>query len=163
VRLGPGLVFAVVRALVGVVVVAALGLAAATLLSTPPRLAVSAPVPDSLAQALRRQGALARGDAPLYVFAPRGADDTTLLVVTRHSVAVVTPHGVRSYPRDSVQASYGPVVRGGLAVRLVLAASASRRDTVFRSLSLRELYELASRLRRLLAGVAARRTLPLSP
>ena len=163
VRLGPGVVFAVLRAVVGVVAVGALGLAAATLLSTPPRLAVSAPVPDSLAQALRRQGALARGDAPLYVFAPRGADDTTLLVVTRHSVAIVTPHGVRSYPRDSVQARYGPVVRGGLAVRLVLAVSASRRDTVFRSLSLRDLYELTSRLRGLLAGVAARRTLPLSP
>jgi hypothetical protein len=137
--------------------------AAAALLSKPPRVAVSAPVPDSLVQALRHQGALARGDVPLYVFAPQGVDDTTLLVVARHTVAIVTPHGVRSYPRDSVHARYGVAVQGGLAVRLVLAVSPSRRDTVFRSLSARDVYGLAPRLRQLLGAVAVRRAPQLSP
>jgi hypothetical protein len=159
VRLGPGLVSGAVRAVVGLAAVAALGVAAATLLSKPPRVAVSAPVPDSLVLALRHQGAVARGDVPLYVFAPQGADDTTLLVVARHTVAIVTPHGVRSYPRDSVHARYGLAVQGGLAVRLVLAVSPSRRDTVFRSLSARDVYGLAPRLRQLLGAVTARRPL----
>jgi hypothetical protein len=139
--------------------VAALAVAVATLMSKPPRVALSAPVPDSLVQALRHQGAVARGDVPLYVFAPQGADDTTLLVVARHSVAIVTPHGVRTYSRDSVHARYGLAVRGGLAVRLVLAVSPSRSDTVFRSLSARDVYGLAPRLRQLLGAVPARRTL----
>jgi serine/threonine-protein kinase len=159
VRLGPGLVVGAVRAVVGLAAVAALAVVAATLLSKPPRVALSAPVPDSLVQALRHQGAVARGDVPLYVFAPQGADDTTLLVVARHTVAIVTPHGVRTYSRDSVHARYGLTVRGGLAVRLVLAVSLSRRDTVFRSLSARDVYGLAPRLRQLLGAVPARRTL----
>jgi serine/threonine-protein kinase len=119
--------------------------------------------PDSLVQALRHRGAVARGDVPLYVFAPQGADDTTLLVVARHSVAIVTPHGVRSYPRDSVRARYGLAVEGGLALRLVLAVSASRRDTVFRSLSARDVYGLAPRLRQLLGAGVAGRSVPLNP
>ncbi len=159
VRLGPGLVVGAVRAVVGLAAVAALVVVAATLLSKPPRVALSAPVPDSLVQALRHQGAVARGDVPLYVFAPQGADDTTLLVVARHTVAIVTPHGVRTYARDSVHARYGLTVRGGLAVRLVLAVSLSRRDTVFRSLSARDVYGLVPRLRQLLGAVPARRTL----
>ncbi len=163
VHLGPGLLSGAVRVVVGLAAVAALVVAAATLLAKPPRVAVSAPVPDSLVQALRHQGAFARSDVPLYVFAPSGADDTTLLVVARHTVAIVTPHGVRSYPRDSVQVRYTLAVQGALAVRLVLAVSSSHRDTVFRSLSLRDLYGLAPRLRQLLGAAAARRTLQLNP
>src|SRR2546426_5106204 len=50
---------------------------------------------------------------------PRGADDTTLLLVARRSVVVVTPHRVRGYRRDSVQVRYGAELRGGLAFRMV--------------------------------------------
>src|SRR5438093_4807561 len=134
------------HALVGLGVVGGLLLVVLTVLSKPPRVSVRAPIPDSLAQPLRRQGALAPGDAALYVFSPRGADDTTLLLVARRSVAVVTPHGVRAYRRDSVRVSYAAELRGGLSFRMVLTLPRARRDTVFRHLSFRDVYELARRL-----------------
>ena len=138
------------HALVGLGVVGGLLFVALTVLSKPPRLSVRAPIPDSLAQLLRRQGALAPGDAALYVFSPRGADDTTLLLVARRSVAVVTPHRVRAYRRDSVQVGYGAELRGGVSFRLVLALPRARRDTVFRHLSFRDVYELSRRLGKLI-------------
>jgi serine/threonine-protein kinase len=143
------------RALAGLVVVAGVALVMLTVVSKAPRLSALAPVPDSVAQVLRRQGALAPGDGALYVFSPRGADDTTLLVVARRSVAVVTPRGVRTYPRDNVQAQYSATVRGGLSFRMVLALPRARRDTVFRHLSFREVYELARRLGKLFPSAAA--------
>src|SRR5947209_6303886 len=60
------------HALVGLGVVGGLLLVVLTVLSKPPRVSVRAPIPDSLAQLLRRQGPLAPGDAALYVFSPRG-------------------------------------------------------------------------------------------
>jgi serine/threonine-protein kinase len=131
---------------------------ALSILSKPPRLQASSPVSDSLAQALRRQGAVAPGDVPLYVFGPRGPDDTTLLVVTRRTVAVLTPHRVRAYPRDSVSVRYSFHLTGGLSfhMMLVLPPARSRRDTVFRRLSLRDVYETAPRLGKLLGEDAAR-------
>jgi len=130
-------------------VVGGLLLVVLTVLSKAPRVSVRAPIPDSLAQPLRRQGALAPGDAALYVFSPRGADDTTLLLVARRSVAVVTPHRVRAYRRDSVQVRYAAELRGGLSFRMVLTLPRARRDTVFRHLSFRDVYELARRLDKL--------------
>src|SRR5438874_3652938 len=53
----------------------------------------------SVLQMLRRQRALPAGDVALYVFAPRGAEDSTLLLVARRVVSVVTPHGARSEER----------------------------------------------------------------
>jgi len=138
------------QGLVGLGVVGALVLVGLAVLSRAPRISARAPIPDSLAQPLRRQGALTPGDAALYVFSPRGADDTTLLLVARRSVAVVTPHRVRAYHRDSVQVRYGADLRGGLAFRLVLALPRARRDTVFRHLSFRDVYELATRLGKLI-------------
>jgi len=137
------------HALVGLGVVGGLLLVVLTVLSKAPRVSVRAPIPDSLAQPLRRQGALAPGDAALYVFSPRGADDTTLLLVARRSVAVVTPHRVRAYRRDSVQVRYAAELRGGLSFRMVLTLPRARRDTVFRHLSFRDVYELARRLDKL--------------
>ena len=137
------------HALVGLGVVGGLLLVVLTVLSKPPRVSVRAPIPDSLAQPLRRQGALAPGDAALYVFSPRGADDTTLLLVARRSVAVVTPHRVRAYRRDSVQVRYAAELRAGLSFRMVLTLPRARRDTVFRHLSFRDVYELARRLGKL--------------
>ena len=138
------------NALVGLGVVGGLLFVALTVLSKPPRLSVRAPITDSLAQLLRRQGALAPGDVALYVFSPRGADDTTLLLVARRSVAVVTPHRVRAYRRDSVQVGYGAELRGGVSFRMVLTLPRARRDTVFRRLSFRDVYELSRRLGKLI-------------
>src|SRR5438046_6731014 len=125
------------NALVGLGVVGGLLFVTLTVLSKPPRLSVGTPIPDSLAQLLRRQGALAPGDAALYVFSPRGADDTTLLLVARRSVAVVTPHRVRAYRRDSVQGRYGAGLRGGLAFRMVLGLPRAGTHPVFRHVSFR--------------------------
>src|SRR5438093_1452361 len=91
-----------------------------------------------------------RDDVPQFVFGPAGAEDTTFLVVGRHNVAIVTPHRVRSYPRDGVRARYGAHVSRGLQFRLVLLLPQSQRDTVFRGLSFRDLSELVWRLERLL-------------
>jgi eukaryotic-like serine/threonine-protein kinase len=142
----------VLQALVGLGVVGGLVLVALTVLSKPPRLSALAPIPDSLVQPLRRQGALAPGDVALYVFSPRGADDTTLLLVARRGVAVVTPHRVRAYRRDSVRVRYGADLRGGLSLRMVLALPRARRDTVFRHLSFRDVYELTRRLGKLIGA-----------
>src|SRR5712664_1264579 len=135
VRVGSPVLSRALSALVGLGVVGGLLFMALIVLSKPPRVSARAPIPESLAQTLRRQGALAAGDAALYVFSPRGADDTTLLLVARRSVAVVTPGRVRAYRRDSVQVGYGAVLQGGLSFRMVLTLPRARRDTVFRHLS----------------------------
>src|SRR5205814_2319635 len=95
VRMRSPVLVGALQALLGLGVVGALVLVGLAVLSQPPRISARAPIPDSLAQPLRRQGALVPGDAALYVFSPRGADDTTLLLVARRNVAVVTPHRVR--------------------------------------------------------------------
>ena len=151
VRLRSPVLARALSALLGLGVVGALLFVALTVLSQPPRVSARAPIPESLAQALRRQGALAPGDAALYVFSPRGADDSTLLLVGRRNVAVVTPGRVRAYRRDSVQVGYGAVLQGGLSFRMVLTLPRARRDTVFRHLSFRDVYELSRRLGRLIA------------
>jgi len=138
-----------VRALVGLAALAGLGLMAFAVLSGAPRLSVSSPVPDSVTQTLRRQRALPPGDVALYVFAPRGAEDTTVLLVARRVVSIVTPHRVRVYARDSVRARYRLSLRGGLAFRMILSVQGVREDTAFRSLSIRAVYEMTPRLRQL--------------
>ena len=147
-RPGRGLAARMLRVLMGLGVLAVLGLIGFTVLSRGPRLSVSAPVPDSVLQMLRRQRALPAGDVALYVFAPRGAEDSTLLLVARRVVSVVTPHGARVYPRDSVRARYRLNLRGGLTLRMILSVRA-REDTAFRSLSVRDVYEMTPRLRQL--------------
>ena len=147
--------------------VAGAAVVAFAVFSKAPRLSASAPIPDSVSQRLRRQGALAGGggDAAQYVFAPGsgGGEDTTVLLVTRRSVAVVTPHRVRAYPRDSVRVGYGVEVRRGLAFRLVLTAPRARRDTAFRNLSFRDLYALMPRLGKLLGEDSGRVRARLRP
>src|SRR5213593_3686997 len=150
VRLRSPVLATALSALLGLGVVGALLFVALTVLSKPPRVSARAPIAESLAQALRRQGALAPGDAALYVFSPRGADDSTLLLVARRNVAVVTPGRVRAYRRDSVQVGYGAVLQGGLSFRMVLTLPRARRDTVFSHLSFRDVYELSRRLGKLI-------------
>ncbi len=139
-----------IRALAGLGVVTGVVLVMLTILSRPPRVSALAPLPDSVAEVIRSLNALTPGDRALYVFSPHGPDDTTVLVVARRSIAVATPHGVRAYPRDDVQAQYGATMRAGLSFRMVLALPRARRDTVFYQLSFRDVYELARRLGKLL-------------
>jgi hypothetical protein len=141
-----------------IVLLAGAGVVTVTVFSKPPRIAAAPPIPDGLTRALRHQGALAAGDVAQYVFAPGGREDTTLLVVARRSVAVVTPQHVRAYPRDGVRVRYAVDLRNGLLFRLVLQLPRARRDTVFRSLSLRDVYELVPRLGKLLGADQARGT-----
>jgi protein kinase-like protein len=143
--------------------VAGAAVVAYAVFSKPPRLAVSAPIPDTLARALRRQGALAAGDAALYVFAPAGADDTTMFIVARRGVAVVTPRRVRRYARDEVRVGYGADLGRGLQFHVVLNLPGARRDTVFRHLSFRDMYEMVPRLEKLLGADSGRVTVRVRP
>src|SRR5258705_358164 len=65
VRMSSPVLSGALSALVGLGVVGGLLFVALTVLSKPPRVSARAPIPDSLAQALRRQRALAPGDAAL--------------------------------------------------------------------------------------------------
>ena len=146
----------VIRSLVGLALLAGGALVGVTLLGKPPRLSVAAPIPDSVLQFLRRRRVLATGDAAQYVFAPAGVEDTTFLIVAHRRVAVVTPHHVRSYPREAVRVGFGADLRAGLRFRLVLGLPQGGRDTVFRSLSFRDVYTMVPRVEKLLNADSAR-------
>ena len=72
-----------------------------------------------------------------------------MFLVTRRRTAVVTPHQVRSYARDSVRVALDLDFRGGFFFRLVLRRGAVP-DTVYRSLSFRDFLTLSPRLDQLL-------------
>ena len=146
----------VIRSLVGLALLAGGALVGVTLLGKPPRLSVAAPIPDSVLQSLRRRRVLATGDAAQYVFAPAGVEDTTFLIVAHRRVAVVAPHHVRSYPREAVRVGFGADLRAGLRFRLVLGLPQGGRDTVFRSLSFRDVYTMVPRVEKLLNADSAR-------
>jgi len=146
----------VIRSLVGLALLAGGALVGVTLLGKPPRLSVAAPIPDSVLQSLRRRRVLATGDAAQYVFAPAGVEDTTFLIVAHRRVAVVTPHHVRSYPREAVRVGFGADLRAGLRFSLVLGLPQGGRDTVFRSLSFRDVYTMVPRVEKLLNADSAR-------
>ena len=118
--------------------------------SKPPRVAALAPLPESLVRPLRARGALASGDVALYAYEPAGQEDSILLVLTRRRTVVVTPHEVRSYPRDSTRTQMGWDIHGGLAFRLVIYGTRAKQlaDTVFRSLSFRDMIQLRKQLKR---------------
>jgi len=141
---------AVAGCLAFVAFVAGAAVVAYTVFSKPPRIAARAPVPDSLTRALRARRAIAAGDVILYAFQPRGQEDTTLLLITRRRAAVVTPHQVRSYARDSVRTNMDLDFHGGLAFRLILYNVGNpMRDTVFHGLSFRDMLTLGPELRQL--------------
>jgi hypothetical protein len=128
--------------------VAGAAVVAYTVFSKAPKVAIKPPVPDSLTRAMRARRALATGDVALYAYQPAGQEDTTLLLLTRRRTVVVTPHGVRSYARDSTHTKMGFDVRGGLVFRLVILGTDERplTDTVFRSLSFRDMILLGGQL-----------------
>src|SRR5262249_9314640 len=116
--------------------------------SKAPRVAARAPLPASLTSTLRARRALLPGDVGLFAYQPAGQEDTTLLVLTRRRTVVVTPHEVRSYARDSVRRDMDLIVHGGLSFRLVISGrhSAEIADTVYRSLSFRDMVQLRPQL-----------------
>jgi hypothetical protein len=108
----------------------------------------------------------------LYAYEPAGQEDTTLLLLTRRRTVVVTPHGVRSYARDSVRTNMGWDLHGGLAFRLVIHGTRVKElaDTVFRNLSFRDMIQLGKQLDkrdadsvRAASGVPARRVPATKP
>ncbi|MGH7671822.1 MAG: serine/threonine-protein kinase [Gemmatimonadales bacterium] len=145
----------VVGCLAFVAFLAGAAVVAYTVFSKRPRIVATAPIPDSLARALRERRALAVGERAEYAFAPGGEEHETLFLVTRRRAIVVTPRQVRAYARDSVRAGLELDARRGLSFRLVLRRrGASARDTVYRSLSFRDFLELGPRLDRLLSDDA---------
>jgi serine/threonine-protein kinase len=142
--------------------VAGAAVVAYTVFSKPPKIVVTEPIPDSVARPLRERRALVSGDVAEYVFQPGGQEDTTLFLVTRRRAVVVTPHQVRSYPRDSVRVGLELDFSGGFFFRLVMRSGALPADTVFRTLSFRDFLELGPRLDKLLpedsrGGIRVRR------
>ena len=125
-------------------------LAAYYVFSKPPRLVAHAPLPDILARSLRARGALLPGDVGLFAYRPAGQEDTTLLLLTRRRTVVLTPHDVRSYARDSVRRHMDLIPHGGLAFRLVIYGrhSGEVADTVYRSLSFRDMMQIRPQLNR---------------
>ncbi len=133
--------------------------------SKPPRVAAHAPLPDSLTRVLRARRALLPGDIARYAYRPAGQEDTTLLLLTRRRTVVVTPNQVRSYARDSVRRDMDLILHGGLAFRLVIygKSSAPVADTVYRSLSFRDMMLLRSQLNRSEKVLPARRRVVPAP
>jgi serine/threonine protein kinase len=122
-----------------------------TVFSKAPKIAASAPVPDSLTRSLRERRALPAGDVAEFVYQPGGQDDTTVFLITRRRAVVLTPHQVRSYARDSILVGIHPDLRSGVSFRMVIRRrGAAVSDTVFRSLSFRDFLKLESQVARLL-------------
>jgi serine/threonine-protein kinase len=144
---------AVAGCLAFVAFVAGAAVVAYTVFSKPPRIAAHEPVPDSLTRALRARRVIAAGDVILFAFQPRGQEDTTLFLITRRRAAIVTPHQMRSYARDSVRTNMDMDFHGGLAFRLILNNTGDPiRDTVYHGLSFRDMLTLGPELRRLEAN-----------
>jgi len=119
-----------------------------SLFSKKPTVEARAPVPDSLTRMLRARHVLGPGDIAVFAYQP--GNDSSLLVVSRQRMAVVTPRGVRSYARDSVDPDLDLDVIGGLGARLVIKrTNLPAIDTVFRSLSFRDVVRLALVLQQL--------------
>ncbi|MFL5441380.1 MAG: serine/threonine-protein kinase [Myxococcales bacterium] len=139
--------------------VAGAAVVAYTVFSKPPKIAAQRPIPESLMQRLRNRRALASGDVVEYVYQPAGQEDTTLLLLTRRRIAVVTPRQVRSYSRDSIRTDWDLDFHGGLAFRLGIYGKRSNElaDTVYRSLSFRDMVTLAPRLNDLEQDSSGRR------
>src|SRR5467141_2739945 len=127
--------------------------------SKPPRVAAHAPLPDSLTRPLRARRALLPGDIARYAYRPAGQEETTLLLLTRRRTVVVTPNQVRSYARDSVRRAMDLIFHEGLAFRLVSYGKHAHAvgDTVYRSLSFRDMMLLRPQLNRSEKVLPARR------
>jgi protein kinase-like protein len=120
-------------------------------LAAAPWIATSdAAVPDSLRAALAAGRLLSSGDSVQLVFRPRDRGDTIVFLVSNRRVGVLTPHGSRGYPRDSVAYAFDLEWKGGPDVRCILILPRSRRDTVYPEMTPRGAWSLAGPLQRLL-------------
>ena len=149
------------KSVVGAGVAAVLGLGALAavgavvswvVLDRPPKVLLTAPVPDSLNTALRRRGILAQNDTAVFAFSPAGDREPTLFVVARRRVVVVEPHRLRGYARDSVAYTFVPGWRAGPRFFFLLLPAGARPDTVFQRLSPRGLWGIGRGVDRLLPG-----------
>jgi hypothetical protein len=122
------------------------------LLYRPPKVRMTAPVPDSLNTALRRRGILAQDDTAVFVFSPGGEQEPALFVVAARRVVVVARHHLRGYPRDSVAYTFAPRWRAGPGFVFILLPARARPDTVFQHLSPRGLWGIGRRVDGLLTG-----------
>ena len=132
--------------------VAGAAVVAYTVFSKPPRVAARRPLPDSLARLLRARRALVEGDVAMFAYQPGGQEDTTLFLLTRRRAVVVTPHVVRAYARDSVHPEMRLDLHSGLTFGLVIYGIGSNHalaDTVYRSLSFRDMVQLGPQLNRI--------------
>jgi hypothetical protein len=110
----------------------------------------TAAVPDSLRAALAAGRLLSPGDSVQLVFRPRDRGDTIFFLVSNRRVGVLTPHGSRGYPRDSVAFTFDLEWKGGPDLRYILILPGSRRDTVYPEMTPRGAWSLAGPLQRLL-------------
>lgn len=113
-----------------------------------PRIAASAPLPDSLTNALRRRGALPRGDSALFVFSPAGDAGAATLLLTERRLLVLGPRRILSYSRDSVTWMVAPRWEAGPRLAFLVQSPGSRPDTVFQNLSVRDVWQLRRALGR---------------
>ena len=149
VRVRPGLVVAGAAGLL--TLVAAIAVVGWALLSSPPKLRVTAPVPDGFNASLRRRGVLSARDTAVFAFSPAGKE-SGVLVVAKHRVVVVAPGRLRGYPRDSVGYVLTPGWKTGPRFLFILLPERGRGDTVFETLSLRGLWDIARGVNDLLPG-----------
>jgi len=170
-RVQAGGVNGAAKSVVGAGVAATLGLGALVaagavvswvVLDRPPKVLLTAPVPDSLNSALRRRGILAQSDTAVFVFSPAGDREPTLFVVARHRVVVVEPHRLRGYARDSVAYTFVPGWRAGPRFFFLLLPARARPDTVFERLSPRGLWAIGQGVDGLLPGGFRLRARPAS-
>ena len=134
-----------------------------------PRLVAAAPLPEPISEALRRRGALARGDTALLAFQPDQPGDSALLVIGRREVVVVGAGAgaTRRYGRAAVL-GYDNNLRWSGGPRFVVmlrvqGRAAVRRDTVYRALPVRAFWELAKRIDRALSTPIATARPPARP
>jgi len=157
----PGMVKAAVRSVLGAGIAASLGLGLLVagsavvswfVLDRPPKVRITAPVPDSVNTALRRRGILAPDDTALFAFSPGGDREPAMLIVAQRRVVVVAPRRLRGYARDSVAYTFTPRWRAGPRLAFILLPAHARPDTVFDRLSLRGVWGMARDVDRLLPG-----------
>ena len=157
----PGVAKVAAKSLVGAGIAASLGLGALVaggavvswmVFDGPPKMEMSAPVPDSLNSALRRRGILAQDDTAVFAFSPAGDQESALFVVAQRRVVVVARHRLRGYARDSVAYTFAPRWRAGPHFVFILLPARARPDTVFERLSPRGIWGIARGVERLLPG-----------
>ncbi|HET9709125.1 MAG TPA: serine/threonine-protein kinase [Gemmatimonadales bacterium] len=110
----------------------------------------TAALPDSLRASLTAVRLLSPGDSVQLAFRPRDRGDTIFFLVSNRRVGVLTPHGGRSYPRDSVAYTFDLEWKGGPDVRYILILPGTRRDTVYPDMTPRGAWSLTGPLQRLL-------------